>query len=179
VNPGRLPASAGFKARLRILEKINPSMMIPEEKMAMNLQKILLSFFLALVLILTSALAFASPPQGMFPPRGLHPMMMGPSGLTADKQHLYVVAGPRILEYSLADLKLVKSIDLPKSAPPKLMEGQACPPPHPPMGGAQLWAGDGSLYVLAGPMLYRFSTPDLTLKTTAELPKPVPPQTGK
>jgi hypothetical protein len=36
-----------------------------------------------------------------------------------------------------------------------------------------------SFYVLAGPRLYRFSTPDLTLKTTAALPKPEPPKAGK
>ena len=106
--------------------------------------------------------------------------MMRSSGLVADKQHLYVVVGPKILQYGLADLKLVKTVDLPKPELPKEKEARPCPPPYPPMGGPQgLWAGEGSLYVLAGPMLYRFSTPDLTLKTTAELPKPEPPKAGK
>ena len=145
----------------------------------MNLRKILLSFFLALVLIFTSMPAFAGPPPA--PPPGFHHMMrpMRSTGLTADKQFLYVAAGPKIMQYNLANLKLVKSVELPKPAQPNLKAGQPCPPPHPPMGAQGLWAGDGALYVLAGPMLYRFSTPDLTLKTTAELPKPVPPQTGK
>jgi hypothetical protein len=147
--------------------------------MNVQISKILLSFALALVLILTSVLAFAGPPEGMFPPRGLSPMLM-PSGLVADKEHLYVVVGPKIMQYGLADLKLVKTVDLPKPELPKEMNAMPCPPPHPPMGGPQgLWAGEGSLYVLAGPMLYRFSTPDLTLKTTAELPKPEPPEAAK
>jgi hypothetical protein len=147
--------------------------------MDMKISKILISLALALALILTSGLAFAGPPDGMFAPYGVHAMMRS-SGLVADKQHLYVVVGPKIMQYGLADLKLVKTVDLPKPEMPKDKGAPPCPPPHPPMGGPQgLWAGDGSLYVLAGPLLYRFSTPDLTLKTTAELPKPEPPKAGK
>jgi hypothetical protein len=147
--------------------------------MNVQISKVLLSFALALVLILTSVLASAAPPEGMFPPRGLRPMLM-PSGLVADKEHLYVVVGPKIMQYGLADLKLVKTVDLPKPALPKEQEAMPWPPLHPPMGGPPgLWAGEGSLYVLAGPMLYRFSTPDLTLKTTTELPKPEPPKAEK
>jgi hypothetical protein len=147
--------------------------------MDMKISKILISLALALALILTAGLAFAGSPEGMFHPPGLHRMMM-PSGLVADKQHLYVVVGPKIMQYGLADLKLLKTVDLPQPALPKEKEARPCPPPHPPMGGPQgLWAGEGSLYVLAGPLLYRFSTPDLTLKTTAELPKPEPPKAGK
>ena len=52
------------------------------------------------------------------------------------------------------------------------------PPPFP-MGGPQgLWADDGALYVLAGPMIYQYSTPDLTLKTKVKLPKPEFPKAG-
>jgi hypothetical protein len=145
----------------------------------MNLRKILFSFFLALVMILTGAPTFAGPPEGMFPPPG-PPSRMGPAGLTADKQFLYVVAGPTIMQYSLADLKLVKTVDLPRPAPPKPPEARPFPPPPlPPAGPQGLWAGEGALYVLAGPRLYRFSTPDLTLKNTAELPKPEPPMPGQ
>ncbi len=135
----------------------------------MNIRKILIS--LALMLIFAATTAMADPPGGIFPHDGFQPMM-GAAGITADKQHLYVVAGPRIMEYSLADLKLVKTVDLPKPAPPKGKEARPCPPP-PPMGGPHgVWAGDGFLYVLAGPMLFQYSIPDLTLKKTAELPKP-------
>lgn len=147
----------------------------------MKLSKILVSLALALVLILTSVAAFAGPPEGMSPPPGMYPMMgpMGPAAMTSDKQHLYVLVGPKIIQYSLGDLKLLKTIDLPKPEPPKEKAAMPCPPPFPPKGGSPaLWAGDGSLYVLAGPMLYRFSTPDLALKTAAELPKPEPPKAG-
>jgi hypothetical protein len=147
--------------------------------MDVKISQILLSFVLALVLILTSVLAFAGPPEGMFPPHGLQ-HRLGPASVVADQEYLYVVAGPKIMQYSLTDLKLVKTVDLPKPALPKEQEARPFPPPHPPMGGPPgLWAGEGSLYVLAGPMLYRFSTPDLTLKTTAELPKPEPPKAEK
>ena len=147
----------------------------------MNNRKILIS--LALILCFAATTAWAEPPGRMFPPQGFHPMM-GSAGITADKQHLYVVAGPRIMAYSLADLKLVKTVDLPKPTPPQGKEARPCPPP-PPMGGSQgVWAGDGFLYVLAGPMLFQYSIPDLTLKKTAELPKPEfpkpeHPKTGK
>ena len=146
----------------------------------MKIRKILVSLGLALVLILTAAAAFAAPPEGMFPPPGLPPMMgppmLGPV-MASDKQHLYVVAGPRILQYSLGDLKLQKTVDLPKPRPPKEKADMPFPPPFPPLGGTQgLLVGDGSLYVLAGPMLFQFSTPDLALKTTAELPKPELPK---
>ncbi len=105
---------------------------------------------------------------------------MAPSSLMADKQHLYVMVGPKIMQYDLANLKLLQTVDLPKPALPKGEEARPCPPPHPPLGGLRgLWAAEGSLYVLAGPMLYRFSTPDLTLKTTVELPKPEPPKAVK
>jgi hypothetical protein len=134
---------------------------------------------LAVVLIFTATAALAGPPPGMFPPHGFHPMM-GQAGMTADKQNLYIMAGPKILQFNLADLKLLKTVDLPKPTPPKGKEDMPCPPPPPHMAGPQgLWAGGGFLYVLAGPKLYRYSTPDLTLKNTAELPKPDFPKHGK
>jgi hypothetical protein len=105
--------------------------------------------------------------------------MMGPSGLTGDKQHLYVLTGAKIMQYSLADAKLLKTVDLPQPAVPKEKEAMRFPPPLPPRGGHQaIWAGEGVLYVLAGPLLYRYSTPDLTLKATVELLKPEPPKAG-
>jgi hypothetical protein len=142
----------------------------------MNIHKIMIN--LALVLVFTATAALAGPPGGMFPPHGFHPMM-GPAGITADKQNLYVLAGPKILQYNLADLKLLKTVDLPKPMPPQGKEARPCPPP-PHMAGPQgLWAGGGFLYVLAGPKLYRYSTPDLALKNTTELPKPDFPKPGK
>jgi hypothetical protein len=145
--------------------------------MDMDSRKMLISLALAVALILIGGLAVAGPPEGMFPHRAMPPMMG--SGIAGDKQNLYVVAGPKIMQFSLADLKLTKTVDLPKPALPKEKEGMPCPPPLPPMGGPHgLWVGDGALYVVAGPMLYKFSTPDLTLKSTAELPKPEPPKAG-
>ena len=143
----------------------------------MNIHKIPIN--LALVLIFAATAALAGAPGDMFPPHGHHPMT-GPSGIAADKQNLYVMAGPKIRQYSLADLKLLKTVDLPKPAPPQDKEAMPCPPPPPCMAGPHgLWAGDGFLYVLAGPLLFRYSTPDLTLKNTMALPKPELPQDGQ
>lgn len=136
----------------------------------MNIRKILIS--LTMVLAFTATTAWADPPGGVFPPHGFH-HRLGPASLTADKQHLYILAGPKILQYSLADLKLVKTVDLPKPAPPQGKDAMPFPPPPLPLAGPHgVWAGDGFLYALAGPMLFQYSLPDLTLKKTAELPKP-------
>ena len=149
----------------------------------MNPRKILISLALAVALILTGTSAFAGPPggppPGMPPHHGMFPLM-GLSGISGNQQHLYVLAGGKIMQYKLADLKLLKTVDLPKPEPPadlkskgKEERGKCPPPPHPPMAGPQgFWVGDGALYVLAGPMLFKYSTPDLTLKTKVELPKP-------
>lgn len=151
---------------------------IYKELMDMNLRKTLMSLAVAAALILTGTSAFADPHQGMPPHHGMF-HMMGLSGLTGDQQHLYVLAGCKIMQYSLADLKLLKAVDLPKPVPPadkstgKEEAGKFPPPPPFPMAGPHgIWAGDGALYVMAGPMVYQFSTPDLTLKTSVELPKP-------
>lgn len=157
---------------------------IYKEHMDMNLRKILMSLALAVALILTGTPAFADPPQGMPPHHGMF-HLMGLSGLSGTQQHLYVMAGGKIMQYSLADLKLLKAVDLPEPAPPGDLKskgkegwGKFPPPPPPHMAGPHgLWAGDGALYVLAGPVIYKFSTPDLTLKTSGELPRPEFPKT--
>jgi len=106
---------------------------------------------------------------------------MGLSGLCGDKSNLYVMAGGKILEYSLSDMTLKLSVDLPDlpapSAPPEgpVSSGKNSPPP-PPNAPHGLYAIDGYLYVLAGPVVYRYSTPDLKLQTSVELPKPHAPQ---
>jgi len=145
----------------------------------MKNRKILLGLALAAALIMTATLAFAGPHHrphhhhGMFPP-------MGVSGIYGTPQHLYVLAGCKIMQYNLPDLKLLKSIDLPKPVPPAAAppgQVQGHKPPPPPMAGAQaFWGSNKALYVLAGPMLYQYSLPDLTLKNKVELPKPKPPK---
>ncbi len=115
----------------------------------MKIRKILASLGLALVLILTSVAVFAGPPEGMFPPPGMPPMMgpamMGPA-MATDKQHLYVLAGPKITQFSLGDLKLLKSVDLPKPRPPKEKADMPFPPPlfHP-------WGAPRGCWSVTGP----------------------------
>lgn len=147
----------------------------------MNLRIILVGLALTLLLRSATGTAVAQPPPGMPPPHGLF-HLMGQSGISGDQQNLYVMAGGKILQYSIADLKLLKSVDLPKPVLPADLQTKSAtkfPPPPPPMGGPHgLWTGEGYLYVLAGPVIYRYNIPALTLQNTVELPKPEPPQTG-
>ncbi len=148
-----------------------------KEYLDLNPIKILL--VLALALIMTGTLAFAEPPPGMpLPHEMFH--MMGVSGLSGTQQHLYVLAGGKIMQYSLADLKLLKTVDLVKPVPQgdnaKGKEELPPPAPAPIIGPHGLWAGADALYVLAGPTIYKFSIPDLKLETTVELAKPELPK---
>ena len=109
---------------------------------------------------------------------------MGASGISGDQQYLYVVAAGRILEYDTANMSLVKSVDLPEMTPPVppadttgKSDFRRLPPP---LGAPHgVWATDHFLYVMAGPKLYKYSTPDLTLQLTEELPRPELPASKK
>lgn len=149
----------------------------------MNILKILIGHTLALTLTLALALslapsaACAHPPGGRLnAPAGFHPF--APSGICADQQYLYVMAGGKIMQYGLTDMTLLKTVDLPEpvppqNTPPKETKSAQAPPFPPPMHGPQgLWVGGDALYILAGPVVYQYTTPDLKLKTTVKLPPP-------
>lgn len=141
----------------------------------MKLHKTLIGIVLMLALILGGKIASAQPPKGMGPPP------MGPSGICADENYLYVMQGGKIMQYGVADMALKKTVKLP--APPKPSDAETKAkakgsegesdrlPPPPPMGGA-LWEYGTNLYVLAGPVVYVYTLPDLTPASTLELPKP-------
>ncbi|MCE5244582.1 MAG: hypothetical protein ABFD98_13845 [Syntrophobacteraceae bacterium] len=121
-----------------------------------------------------SATTGGAPPPP--PPMGL------PSGICADDSMLYVVADGKIMQYQISDLSLLATLNLPK--PPAPPEGAPPPPPAasqlpspPPVGGGAhgAWIANGTLYVLAGHTVFRYSVPDLTLQAPIELPKPAPP----
>ncbi len=144
-----------------------------------------LLFYLTVFLILGSAagVAFGDQTTGTAPPPPAFFHKMGFSGICADQQYLYVMAGGKILEYEISEMTLLGSVDLPEipppqGVPPKVPEPGKGPPP---MGGPPhgLWASNGVLYVLAGPMIHRYSIPDLTFQSTVELPKPALPQADK
>ena len=116
------------------------------------------------------------------------------SGISGDQRHLYVMAFGKIFQYELAGMKLLNTVELPDlPLPPgghpsmKDMHGKTsdgeCPHRHPMPGPPQgLWIGGDHLYAMAGPVVYRYSLPNLKLDLTQELPKPEmssPSSTGK
>ena len=115
------------------------------------------------------------------PPPMFH--KMGITGITGDLDYLYVMAGGKILLYKQSDMNLQKTVDLPdppSSTLEPIPDPSEFPPPFPPPHGGGphgLWVGASSLYVLAGPMIYEYSTPDLVLISSTELPRPEFPKT--
>ncbi len=108
---------------------------------------------------------------------------LGLTGISADSEHLYVMAGGKILQYDVTGTMLQNSVDLPDPAPPKDVPPRPKDPgkfpPLPPSLPHGLWAGNSVLYVLGGHVIYLYSLPQLTLQKTVELPKPELPQGGK
>jgi hypothetical protein len=150
----------------------------------MNVRKILVGFVLSLMMSSATAIGTAAPAsgQGEAPPMF---QLLGMSGICADQQYLYVMTDGKIMQYEITDMNLVETVTLPeppsppRTPPSRTDSSQLSPPPPPPIAGPHgLWLGNDVLYVLAGPVIYRYSTPDLTLQTTVELPKPEFPRVG-
>jgi hypothetical protein len=145
--------------------------------------KILILVILCLTLCLISGEAYPQQASDVQPPPATF-FKLGLTGIAADQQYLYVMAGGKILQYKITEMTLLRSVDLPDIAPPQCTPSKPPDPgkfpPHPPMGGPPhgLWAGNGSLYVLMGPVVCTYSVPDLILQKTVQLPKPELPQVG-
>ncbi|MFZ2445846.1 MAG: hypothetical protein WAW37_05775 [Syntrophobacteraceae bacterium] len=158
----------------------------------MEARKMTMALIFALTLSLSGAAlfscylgaAFGATEEAVQPPPPMFPKM-GLSGITGDQDYLYVLAGGKIMLYQLNDMVLVKTVDLPDppsgALPPKPDLSQFPPPFPPPHGGGPhgLWVGGSFLYVLAGPVIHEYSTPDLSLVSSKELPRPELPKTGK
>lgn len=108
------------------------------------------------------------------------PLQMAVSGLASDDTYLYVIAHGKIMQYQIAGMTLAQSASLPELTPPSGAPGpppeagSGAMPPHPPFMALPHGAcvSNGYLYVLAGHMVYQYSTADLSLKSTTELPAP-------
>ncbi|HBD09254.1 MAG TPA: hypothetical protein DCZ69_13430 [Syntrophobacteraceae bacterium] len=143
----------------------------------MKRHKILIGLALGLILLSTIGLAVAQQFERMQPPSPMH-RQGALTGICGDQEFLYVMASGKIMRYGTADLKLQKTIDLPErtppgGGPPMGSDSGQMPPSSPPMPMPHgLWTGNGFLYVLAGPVIYKFRTPDLTLQTSVEIPRP-------
>ena len=147
-------------------------------------------FILAVLFHAIPETAFGQSVQSEQPPSPLMFFKMGLSGIAGDEDHLFVMAGGKIMVYQISGMSLLKSVDLPDppadALPPKpnfsSFDPRSNPPPFPPPfahphGRPQgLWASDHFLFVLAGPMIYEYSTPDLALVSTTQLPKPELPK---
>ncbi len=147
----------------------------------MNSRKLILGLIVVLLVFWATCLAYSDQTDSPKPPP-MH-LMMGPSGICGDGDgvYLYVMAGGTILQYDMATMELKNSVDVPKPVPPQdatrgIASGQQ--PPPPPMAGPHgLWIREDLLYVLAGPVIHRYSIPELTLGNSTELPRPTRPQT--
>jgi hypothetical protein len=148
----------------------------------MNMRNFFMMLVFAMALTAPVLLACAQEPGGGSPPamEGRH--MRGPAAMCADQQYLYVMVGGKLMKYGVNDLKVLKTVDLPVPvSPADAKAGSREGHPHgrggpPPMGGAQMvLSGDRSLIVMAGPKIYRYSTADLTLQSSVDLPKPEAP----
>lgn len=150
----------------------------------MNMRKNLILLIAVLLLSLwvscmAAGTTFASGSDVTQPP---FPPMFGMAGICTDQTYLYAVAAGKIMEYALTDMSLVRTVDLPEPpAPPSVSatgtDAGSCAsgncPPHPPFARSQwLLTSGGSLYIMAGPMIYRYSIPDLVLQGSVDLPKP-------
>ena len=157
----------------------------------MSTRKILTALAVVLALSL-SMVVFAAQTKDTLLPPPFNPKM-GMSGICGDQRYLYVMAAGKILQYELSSMKLLNTVELPDLPPPprghlplndlsrKAHNGK-CPHHHPMPGPPQgLWTGGNYLYAMAGPVVYRYSLPDLKLDLTQELPKPdlPPPPAGK
>lgn len=153
----------------------------------MKLLRKMIGLFVGLLLSLAPVPVLAAGQTIEFPPPP-PPPQMALSGICADSTYLYVIAHGKILQYKLADMSLLQTVDLPELAPPsdappppppppKSTESGTMPPPPPHHMGMPhgAWVGSGSLYILAGHLVFQYSTTDLTLKATTELPPPEPP----
>ncbi len=109
----------------------------------------------------------------------------GSAALFGEGQYLYVLVGGNLLEYKSDTMALVHSVRLngcmaggvPGAATGPMSSGRMPPPPLP---AQSLWAGGGKVFVLAGPVICVYKSPDLTLEKTVMLPgPPKPPQAVK
>ena len=144
-----------------------------------------ISIVAALALIMSSlaGAVFAGRDADIQPPPPLNMLVMG---MCTDQQYLYAVTAGKIAQYKLSDMTLVKTVDLPEPLPPSSTPPVAPEPgkgPHfPPPFARSNWllSNAGSLYVMVGPVVYKYSLPDLSLQTAVDLPKPdLPLTTGK
>ncbi len=146
-------------------------------KLGIGIQLALLAGIVYTLLLITPGVTvFGETQQQSSSPGKFFKMPM--SGISGDNDYLYVMAGGKIMAYQKGRLTLSKTVELPDlpadMLPPKPDFSSGPPPFPPPPGGPPhgLWVSDQMLYVLAGPMMYQYSTPDLSLITSKALPKP-------
>jgi hypothetical protein len=148
----------------------------------MNKHKILIGVAITLILVCITGVVFAQQFERMQPPSQMQ-RQQALTGICGDQQFLYIMAGGKIMRYGITDLKLQKTVELPTlpaGGPPMGPEPGQMPPSAPPMPLPHgLWAGNGFLYVLAGPVIHQYRTPDLTLQTSVDIPKPDFSSVGK
>lgn len=113
------------------------------------------------------------------------------SDISGNRDYLFVMAAGKIFQYEITRMELVRTVELPdlpipQDGHPSMKnlsggpQGEKGPCPStgwPPHG---LWAGGNCLHVMTGPVIYRYSLPDLRLDAYAECSQILsPPSVGK
>ena len=124
--------------------------------------------------------------QNRKPPRDPKPV---PSGICTNGQYLYILDGKVIHQYTLDNLTLMNTVEIPAPEPPtditpsqrgkqnfEAGQGPRGRKPHPGPGPSGFCTTGQSLYVMQGKSIYQYTLNDLTLMNTAELPTPEPPE---
>jgi len=145
-----------------------------------NMRKILIQVLLLLAICSLAGAACGDQTSSGAPPSPAVFLTLGSSGVAGDQQYLYVMAGGMITQYEIAGMTIVGSTNLPDPAlptdapppPPPPAAGTGQLPPPPPQMPHGLWLGNNTLYALAGPFIYVYSLPGLSLQNTIQLTPP-------
>lgn len=163
-----------------------------QRRQTMKLFQILAIALMFFMILISAEVVFAHKGNGPPPPP------VG-SGLCTDGEYLFVMAGDTLFQYSVDELSLVTTVALPKPdqttgnnnqiQSSKFVErwaekiknlrnkvsSDSQTTPAPPPAGSGICTDGPHLFMLRGDTLYQYTTSNMTLVKSVELPKPEAP----